>query len=134
MLATAHATVASVMSADPVFAAIEAHREALHVYEAEVYYQAKKRKGRWVAREEMREAAEVYEAATSTLVATSISTLAGLRVFTAYVADLRAYGRDGVAGIVGRYAIEVWDLSDAMTAVAEAMAWLLPADAAPSTH
>ena len=134
MLTTAHATVAPAMSADPVFAAIETHREALRVYEAEVYYQAKRRKGRWVARAEMRAATKAYEAATSEFVAAPIGTLAGLSAFTAYAAGLKAYGGEGVAGVIGRYAIELPDLADAVAAIAEAMARLLPADAPTSTH
>ncbi|MCJ2076574.1 hypothetical protein MKK68_13060 [Methylobacterium sp. E-016] len=132
MLATAHATVAPAMSAEPVFAAIETHREALHVYEAEVYYQKRKRKGRWVAKEEFREAADIYDTITSRLALSPIETLAGLRALTAYLASLNAYGQ--VAGNACLYAIEVWHLSDAMTTIAEAMARLLPADAPTSTH
>jgi hypothetical protein len=132
MLATPHITVAPAMSADPVFAAIETHREALHVYEAEVYYQKRKRKGRWVSKENFREAADIYDTITSRLALSPIETLAGLRALTAYLASLNAYGQ--VAGNACLYAIEVWHLSDAMTTIAEAMARLLPADAAPSTH
>ncbi|MCJ2109988.1 hypothetical protein MKK64_01960 [Methylobacterium sp. E-025] len=134
MLATAHAVVAPAMSADPVFAAIETHREALHVYEAEIHYAVKKRKGRFCTREHFREAAEAYDAATSALVLAPITTFSGLRAFAAYVADLRAYGGCGVAPKSLQYAIQVWDLSDAMTTIAEAMARLLPADAPTSTH
>ncbi|MCJ2039538.1 hypothetical protein MKK55_11385 [Methylobacterium sp. J-059] len=134
MLATTHITVAPVTSADPVFAAIETHREALHVFQAEIHYAVKKRKGRFCTREHFREAAEAYDAATSALVLAPIASLPGLRSFAAYVADLRAYGGGGVAPKTLQYAIQVWDLSDAMATIAEAMARLLPADAPTSTH
>ncbi|MCJ2108124.1 hypothetical protein MKK70_22660 [Methylobacterium sp. E-041] len=132
MLAITHATVAPAISADPVFAAIETHREALQVYEAEVYYQKRKRKGRWVSKENFREAADIYDTITSRLALSPIETLAGLRALTAYLASLNAYGQ--VAGNACLYAIEVWHLSDAMATIAEAMARLLPADAPTSTH
>ncbi|WP_264051690.1 hypothetical protein [Methylobacterium flocculans] len=108
----------TVSSADPVFAAIEAHRVTLAEFQAEAAFFLKKRRGH--DQPEFRAARDAYEAATDALAAAGITTLPGLRAFTDYIADLRAYGRSEDWRMP--YAIQVWHLSDAMANVSATLA------------
>lgn len=105
-------------SADPVFAAIEAHRVAWSEFKTEAAFFAKKRGG--LSHPDFRAQRDAFEAATDALASAPISTLPGLRAFAAYIADLQAYGGSKVAPCV--YAIEVWHLSDAMANVSATLA------------
>lgn len=110
--------------ADPVFAAIAAHREEFDAFTAEAAYLWKKRRS---AEAERRKVRDAYEAHTEKLVKAEIQTPAGLRAFVDYIAGLQAYGGSNIAP--GTYAIEVWHLSDAMSAISAALARLAAAEA-----
>lgn len=103
--------------ADPVLAAIAAHREDFDAFTAEMAFLQKRQPH---AEAEHRKARDAYEAHTDTLVSAEIRTPEGLRAFVDYVAGLEAYGRSTIAP--GVYAIEPWHLSDAMGAVSAALA------------
>lgn len=105
-------------ASDPIFSAIEAHKLAWSEFKAEAAFFLKKRRGHEQA--EFRAARDAYEAATDALASAGITTLPGLRAFTVYLGDLRAYGRSGDWRMP--YAIEVWHLSDAMTNVSATLA------------
>lgn len=109
---------AKTIASDPIFSAIEAHRLAWSEFSAEAAFFCKKRGGR--DKPEFRAARDAYEAATSDLVLSAITTLPGLRTFTSYIADLQAYGGSRIGPCI--YAIEVWHLSDAMATVAATLA------------
>lgn len=103
-------------SADPVFAAIEAHRTVLAEFKAEATFFTKKRGG--LSHPDFRITRDAYEAATDALASAPISTLPGLRAFTVYIADLHAYS----TAFPMPYAIEAWHLSDAMANVGSTLA------------
>ena len=102
---------------DPVFAAIEAHREAWAEMNAETHWFYGKTKGRRDP-EQYEVAKDAYDAHTSAFVQTEIATPEGLQSFTDYVAALQAYGRRSMPG---PYPVDAWHLSDAMDTIAGAM-------------
>lgn len=113
---------------DPVLSAIEAHKAAWADFSAVAQATAR---ARFMSKGEARRKAarDLYEARTDTLVRTPIATMAGLQAFTAYLASLQAYGMAWPTS----YAVETWHLSDAMEAVADALARLVPLDL-PTSH
>lgn len=113
---------------DLVSASIEAHRAAWAEFSAVAKATAK---ARFLSKGEARRhaAADVYDTATDALVRTPITTMAGLGAFAGYVASLQAYG---ARQFPDPYQVQVWHLSDAMEAIAEALARMAPPEALPS--
>ena len=112
---------------DPIFAAIETHREAHEEWRAEVHYLWTKRRTRLYSThaDSWKAVRATYETTTEKLVVTEVRTLAGAQAFAAYLANLQCCGTSDVAP--GLYAIEAWDLSAGMDRIAECLARLAAA-------
>jgi len=126
--ASASTALDALPATDPVLVAIETHWAAWAEFATVAKATAK---ARFLSKGEARRhaAADVYDTATDALVRVPITTMAGLGAFAGYVASLQAYG---ARQFPEPYQVQVWHLSDAMEAIAEALARLAPPESLPS--